>query len=53
MFADGVVLRPREKGVLDVKLEQWSREALEKRGMNVTRAKKQSVFNYYDWMERH
>ena len=40
MFADDVVLCAREKelDVLEVELEQW-REALEKRGMKVSRAK--------------
>ena len=38
MFADDVVLCAREKDVLELELEQW-REALEKRGVNVSRAK--------------
>ena len=38
IFADGVVLCTREKDVLELELEQW-REALEKRGMKVSRAK--------------
>ena len=38
MFADDVVLRAREKDVLELELEPW-REALEKRGMKVSRAK--------------
>ena len=38
MFADDVVLCAREKDLLDLELEQW-REALEKRGMKVSRAK--------------
>ena len=38
MFADDVVLGAREKNVLELELEQW-REALEKRGMKVSRAK--------------
>ena len=38
MFADDVVLCAREKYVLELELEQW-REALEKRGVNVSRAK--------------
>ena len=38
MLADDVVLRTREKDVLELELEQWS-EALEKRGMKVSRAK--------------
>ena len=38
MFADDVVLCAREKDVLESELEQW-REALEKRGMKVSRAK--------------
>ena len=38
MFADDVVLCAREKDVLQLELDQW-REALEKRGMNVSRAK--------------
>ena len=37
MFADDVVLCAREKDVLELELEQW-REALEKRGMKVSRA---------------
>ena len=37
-FADYVVLCERGKYVLELKLEQW-REALEKRGMKVSRAK--------------
>ena len=38
MFADDVVLCAREKYVVDMELEQW-REAWEKRGMGVSRAK--------------
>ena len=38
MFADDVVLCSREKDVLELELEQW-REALEKRGMKLSRAK--------------
>ena len=38
MFADDVVLCAMEKYELELELEQW-REALEKRGMNVSRAK--------------
>ena len=38
MFTDDVVLCAREKDVLELELEQW-REALEKRGMKVSRAK--------------
>ena len=38
MFADDVVLCTKEKYVQDLELEQW-REALEKRGMKVSRAK--------------
>ena len=38
MFADDVMLFAREKDVLELELEQW-REALEKRGMKVSRAK--------------
>ena len=38
MFADDVVLCVREKYVLELELEQW-RDALEKRGMKVSRAK--------------
>ena len=41
MFADDVVLCAREKGVLELKLEQ-RREALDKRGMKVSRAKTSS-----------
>ena len=37
-LADDVVLCTREKDVLELELEQW-REALEKRGMKVSRAK--------------
>ena len=37
MFADDVVLCPREKHVLESELEQW-RESLEKIGMKVSRA---------------
>ena len=37
MFADDVVLCAREKEVLELEMEQWS-EALEKRGMKVSRA---------------
>ena len=37
MFADDVVPCAREKDVPELKLEQW-REALEKRGMKVSRA---------------
>ena len=38
MFADDVVLYTGEKGVLELELEQC-REAMEKRGMKVSRAK--------------
>ena len=38
MFSDDVVMCAREKDVLELELEQW-REALEKRGMKVLRAK--------------
>ena len=38
MFVDDVVVCAREKDVLELELEQW-REALEKRGMKVSRAK--------------
>ena len=38
MFAYGVMLCAREKDELELELEQW-REALEKRGMKVSRAK--------------
>ena len=38
MFADDVVLCAREKEYLELELDQW-REALEKRGMKVSRAK--------------
>ena len=38
MFGDDVVLCAREKNVLELELEQWV-EALEKRGMKVSRAK--------------
>ena len=38
MFADDVVLCAMEKYVLELELEQW-REALEERGMKVSRAK--------------
>ena len=38
MFADDVVLCARGKYVLELELEQW-REALEKRGVKVSRAK--------------
>ena len=38
MFADDVVLCAREKDELELELEQW-REALEKIGMKVSRAK--------------
>ena len=37
MFADDVVLCPREKDVLQLEREQW-REASEKNGMKVSRA---------------
>ena len=37
MFAGDVVLCARDKDVLELELEQW-REALEKRGMKVSRA---------------
>ena len=37
MFADDVMLCVREKDVLELELEQW-RDALEKRGMKVSRA---------------
>ena len=42
MFADDVVLCAREKCVLELELEQW-REALEKRGMKVSRGHRLSV----------
>ena len=38
MFADDVVLCAKEKDVLEFEVEQW-REAWEKRGMKVSRAK--------------
>ena len=38
MFTDDVVLCGREKDVLELELKQW-KEALEKRGMKVSRAK--------------
>ena len=38
MFAYDVVLYAREKDVMELELEQW-RDALEKRGMKVSRAK--------------
>ena len=38
MFADAVVLCARKKDELELELEQW-REAFEKRGMKVSRAK--------------
>ena len=38
MFADDVVLYARENDVMELELEQW-REALETRGMKVSRAK--------------
>ena len=38
MFTDDVVLRARKKDALVLELEQW-RDALEKRGMKVSRAK--------------
>ena len=43
MFADDVVLCAMEKDVLELVLEQW-REALEKRGMKVSRANKNRVY---------
>ena len=47
MFADDVVLCAREKYVLELELEQW-REAWEKRGMKMSRAK--TYYNYvYVW----
>ena len=42
MFADIVVQCAREKYVLELELEQW-REALEKRGMKVSRARTQCL----------
>ena len=42
MLADDVVLCAREKCVLERQLEQW-REALEKRGMKVSRAKTEYI----------
>ena len=42
MFADDVVLCAREKAVLELELEQW-REGLEKRGLNVSRAKTKNM----------
>ena len=47
MFADDVVLCAREKDVLELELEQW-REALEKRGMKVSRAKPEYIRKCYD-----
>ena len=38
MFADDVVLCSKEKGVLELELEQWM-EAFDKRGMKMSRAK--------------
>ena len=43
MFADDVVPCAREKYVLALELEQW-REALEKRGMKVSRAKTEYMY---------
>ena len=43
MFTDDVVLCAREKDVLELELEQW-REAMEKRGMKVSRAKTEYMF---------
>ena len=42
MFADDVVLCAREEDVLELELEQWM-EALEKRGMEVSRAKTEDM----------
>ena len=42
MFADDVVMCGREKYVLELELVQW-REALEKRGMQVSRANTESM----------
>ena len=42
MFADDVMLCIREKDELELELEQW-REALEKRGMKVSRAKTEYI----------
>ena len=42
MYADDVVLCAREKDVLEMELEQC-REALEKRGMKVSRAKTEYI----------
>ena len=41
IFADDVVLYAKEKDILELELEQ-RREALEKRGMKVSRAKTES-----------
>ena len=48
MFADDVVLCAREKDVLELELEQW-REALEKRGMKVSRAKTEYMCLNSEW----
>ena len=45
MFADDVVLCAREKDVLELEREQW-REALEKRGMKVSKAKTEYMCLY-------
>ena len=42
MFADDVVLCAREKYLLELELEQWT-EALEKRGMKVSRKKTEYI----------
>ena len=42
MFADDLVLCASEKDMLELELEQW-REALEKRGMKVSRAKRKNM----------
>ena len=48
IFADDVVLCAREKCILDMELEQW-REALEKRGMKVSRAKTEDRVHVSEW----
>ena len=47
IFADDVVLYSRENDVMELELEQW-REALETRGMEVSRAKAEYIVSEWN-----
>ena len=48
MFADDVVLFARENDVMELELEQWW-EALERRGMKVSRAEAEYMGGIHEW----